>query len=248
MRRSGGELGGELTALREQLYTKYASTHAGAFDLDATEVFVRRALLPLLPVPSGDRPVKVVELGSGAGQVLRELQKMGFDATGVDASPEQVALADDGAVPGVSLGDAVSYLRELNVSPDAFLAIDFLEHLTKSEILSLLGLLKGRLAPGGRLIARLPNAASPFFGGLQFGDLSHETAFTPRSIAQVLNLSGFDSVTILPANPIVHGVISATRATVWQLCAAIIRLVLIAETGFTRGHIVTQNMLVVAKT
>lgn len=133
-------------------------------------------------------------------------------------------------------------------APDVFLAIDFLEHLTRSEVIDLLTLLRSRLAPSGRLIARLPNAASPFFGRLQYGDLSHETAFTPRSIAQALKLAGFESVVILPANPVVHGIASAVRSVIWQLCAALMRVALIAETGFTRGHVVTQNMLVVATT
>lgn len=235
------------TSLRDRVYENYVSTHAGRANERATSLFVRRVIVPLLPRPSSQHRVRVAELGAGAGHVVRSLRNLGFDAVGVDASSEQVTLARRSGLETVVLGDAMEFLQGMDSRPDAILAIDFLEHLSKAEVVDLLVSARERLKSGGVMIARLPNAASPFFGRLQYGDLSHDTAFSERSIKQALNLAGFESVSVSAVNPIVHGVVSALRFVVWSSFAFALRVVLIAETGVLRGHIVTQNMMVIAR-
>lgn len=237
----------ELSEGRERLYDSYASSHDFYSDVSATEIFVSRVLIPLLPVPVSGVRSRVVELGCGAGAVVQELSRSGFDVVGVDASPEQVALAQSVGLSQVTHGEAGSFLKGLGYAPDAIVALDFLEHFTKLEALDLLTLIRTQLEPEGVLVARLPNSSSPFFGRIQYGDLTHETAFSPRSISQALKVAGFSEVEIHPVNPIVHGLKSAGRAVVWKLAAATLRLMLTAETGIVRGHVVTQNMMVVAR-
>lgn len=230
-------------SLREDLYREYVSTHAGLPDIEATSLFVRRVLAPLLPKTSPGSVKRVLELGAGSGQVVAVLSGLGFDAIGVDDSSEQVELADQSVV----LGDARTFLASHEPTPHAIIAIDFLEHLSRAEALDLLKTARRRLERGGVFIARLPNAESPFFGRLQFGDLSHETAFTQRSIRQLLHVAGFPAADVFAVNPVVHGPLSASRYILWSTFAAIGRLALAAETGLLRGHIVTQNMMVVAR-
>jgi hypothetical protein len=102
------------------------------------------------------------------------------------------------------------------------------------------------LLPGGVFIGRVPNAASPLGGGSQHGDFTHETAFTGRSIRQ-LAAAGFRSLSIRPCAPVADGLLGAGRMAVWKPVSALFRLALAAETGVLRGHILTQDLIFVAR-
>jgi 2-polyprenyl-3-methyl-5-hydroxy-6-metoxy-1,4-benzoquinol methylase len=230
--------------LRTRLYEAYASQHAGCGSSAAAGLVYRRDLRPLLP-PPGTGPV--VDLGCGQGALVGLLHPDGYDAEGIDISPEQVALAAANGVTGVREGD---YLSLLAGQPDryaAVLATDLLEHLTKSEVLATFDAAAAALAPGGVFVARVPNAVSPLGGHIQAGDFTHETSFTARSVRQLAAAAGFSAVTVLPCPPFAHGVVSAARVAVWKAVSAGYRVALAAETGMLRGHIVTQNLTFAAR-
>jgi hypothetical protein len=63
-------------------------------------------------------------------------------------------------------------------------------------------------------VARVPNAVSPFGGRIRYGDFTHETWFTARSVRQLAAASGFGPVEVIGCSPPVHGVVSAIRATI----------------------------------
>ena len=77
-------------ALRDRLYEAYASQHAGCGSGEATALIYRRDIRPALPAP---RAGLVVDIGCGQGELVRLLLADGYDAEGIDVSPEQVALA-----------------------------------------------------------------------------------------------------------------------------------------------------------
>ena len=79
--------------MRDRLYESYASQHSGPASAGATRVIYRRDIRPLLPPPSAG---PIVDIGCGAGQLVRCLLADGYDPTGIDISPEQVALARSG--------------------------------------------------------------------------------------------------------------------------------------------------------
>src|SRR5579864_8598754 len=87
---------------RSRLYEAYASQHVGPGGDEATSLVYRRHLRPLLPSPAAG---PVVDIGCGRGELVRSLQVDGFDAEGIDISPEQVALARAAGVTGVRQGD-----------------------------------------------------------------------------------------------------------------------------------------------
>jgi hypothetical protein len=95
-------------------------------------------------------------------------------------------------------------------------------------------------------VARVPNAGSPFGGHIRYGDFTHESSYTARSVRQLAAAAGFGPVTVLPCPPIAHGLMSATRVAMWKLISAGYKVALGAETGVVRGHIVTQNLVFVA--
>jgi SAM-dependent methyltransferase len=175
------------------------------------------------------------------------LQADGFDAEGIDISPEQAALARAAGVPRVRQGDFRTILAAQPAHYVAITATDLLEHLTKPEVLQTFDDAAAALAPGGVFVGRVPNAISPLGGHIRNGDFTHQTSFTARSIRQLAAAAGFDSVLARSSPPVAHGLASAARAMTWQVVSACYRIALAAETGTLRGHIVTLNLTFVAR-
>lgn len=231
---------------RGRLYERYASTHAGRARRQDTHLVFRRDIAPRLPA---DRGAAILDLGCGQGLVVDELHRLGYRAArGVDISPEQVAAARRAGVRGVEEGDLRVVLGQSRGRLDVVLALDLLEHLGRDELLDTLELAAAALRPGGLLLARVPNAASPFAGALLHGDLTHETCLTPRSARQALRLCGFTDIEVAPCQPVAHGLVSAGRRLLWAGVSGAVKLALAAETGSLRGHVVTRNMIITART
>jgi 2-polyprenyl-3-methyl-5-hydroxy-6-metoxy-1,4-benzoquinol methylase len=230
--------------VRDRLYEAYASTHSGRSDRAAAALIYRRDIRPHLPAPAAGR--RVLDIGCGQGDLVRLLQLDGFDAHGVDASPEQVRIAAAAGCGDIVHGDFFAYLDSAPDRWAAIVATDVLEHLAKDEVVRAFDHVHAALAPGGIFVARVPNAVSPTGGSVMFGDLTHETWFTRRSVAQLAVVSGFARLQVFACPPAVHGVASATRALLWKPISGLVKLALAAETGELRGHITTQNLTFVA--
>jgi 2-polyprenyl-3-methyl-5-hydroxy-6-metoxy-1,4-benzoquinol methylase len=224
-------------SVRDRLYESYATTHAGRAGGAGTRLAYRRDIRPRLT--GGAR---VLDIGCGQGELVRLLRADGFDAWGVDASPEQVALAGSDRVVQADFHD---YLRAAG-EWDAVVATDLLEHLTRPELVAAFDEVRRALRPGGTFVARVPNAVSPMGGHTMYGDVTHETWFTSRSVRQLAAVAGFAGVTVYACPPAVHGPASAARALLWKPVSGLLKLALVAETGQLRGHLVTQNLTFVA--
>ncbi len=176
------------------------------------------------------------------------LQRMGYtDVRGIDLSREQIEEAISMGARNVEVADAFEYLSGRREEFNLILALDFIEHLTKEEVLSFLDAAHGALVEGGILILSTPNMASPFGARMAFGDFTHEVGFTPVSIAQVLRTAGFDMVGIFPCKPVVHGLASGLRWLAWKILSVFVKLYLMAETGLFEGEVHTQVMYAVGR-
>jgi SAM-dependent methyltransferase len=235
---------GDLPSLRDRLYESYASQHSGTGSADATRLIYRRDIRPLLPPPAAG---PVADIGCGSGQLVRCMLADGYDATGIDVSPEQVALARGNGLIQVQEGDYLRLLRDRPGQLAVITATDLLEHLTKPEVLATFDAAAAALRSGGRFIARVPNAVSPFGGHIRYGDFTHETWFTARSVRQLAAAAGLGPVTVIGCPPPVHGAASALRAAAWKQVSGLFKLMLAVETGAVRGHIVTQNLTFAAR-
>lgn len=228
---------------RNRLYSAYASTHAGTAQGDANRLAFEREVLPHLDYPPSSA---IVDLGCGQGELVREFHKHGFaGARGIDISAEQVQIAHENGIANIALGDFRTILGTEQV--DVVTATDFLEHLTVDEVLETLDVVFASLNPGGIFIARTPNLASPFGGGYRYGDMTHETSFTARSLRQLGNTAGFRSIEVYSCPPKAHGIVSTARLAVWKVASGAMKTALAAETGRLRGHHVTQNIVAVMR-
>jgi 2-polyprenyl-3-methyl-5-hydroxy-6-metoxy-1,4-benzoquinol methylase len=234
----------DLASLRSRLYEAYASGHAGRAQDGTVDMIYRRDFRPLLP------PVDlgvVIDIGCGQGELVRCLLRDGYDAEGVDVSPEQVALAHEAGLSQVQLGDYREALLARSGRLAAVTASDLLEHLTKTEVMDTFDRVAAALVPGGVFVARVPNAGSPFGGRIRHGDVTHESWYTTSSIRQLATAAGFESIEAIACPPPMHGLASAVRVAAWKPISGFLKLALAAETGALRGHIVTQNLTFVAR-
>jgi 2-polyprenyl-3-methyl-5-hydroxy-6-metoxy-1,4-benzoquinol methylase len=235
---------GDLSSLRGRLYESYATTHSGPGSAAATRLSYRRDIRPMLPPPSSG---PVVDIGCGSGELVRCLIADGYAASGIDVSQEQVALARAAGRDTVRQGDYRELLGEYRGELAAVTATDLLEHLTKPEVLATFDAVTAALRPGGRFVARVPNAVSPFGGHIRYGDFTHETWYTARSVRQLAAAAGLELVRVTGCPPPPHGAASAIRATLWKPVSGLLKLALAVETGALRGHIVTQNLTFAAQ-
>lgn len=231
-----------------RLYASYVSSGQGG--RSATQSFEpRRAYIEQVisqHVPA-DRSIRIFDAGCGDGVVLYFLKKAGYaNIAGVDVSEEMVALAHSVGLDEVKQGEMLPALQALDPgSLDVLFIMDVLEHLERDELFEVCDAARRALKPGGKLIVHVPNASGIFGSSIRYGDLTHELAFNPSSMRQLLSTTGFADIACHEEKPVPHGAKSVVRAALWALCSFPFRVLNVAETG--QYHVVlTRNMLAVA--
>lgn len=169
-------------------YTRWKSWSADAaptFQYSAYAEEVARARL----APGA----RILEIGFAEGTFLDWARTHGFDCVGVEINPDLVASAR-------ARGHMV-FCGRLRDTPafrknqyDAVVMLDVLEHIPLDDILSLFDDLVVILRPNGTVIARFPNGGSPFGRVNQYGDATHVTVLTGRSLEQIGLATGFELV------------------------------------------------------
>ena len=195
-----------------------------------------------------DRQNPIVDIGCGHGALLYFLREAGYkNVRGVDTSAEQVELAQRLGVSGVECGDAMAFLGGLaDGSIGVVCLFDVMEHLTRPEAFALAHEVSRVLTPDGCCIGHVPNAEGLFGMRIRYGDLTHEQAFTEKSVGQMFRSLGFRDVNCFEDKPVAHGLKSLARRVIWETGTLPFRLLLTAETG-TSGFILSQNFLFVAR-
>lgn len=219
----------------DRIYASYADARphhpppASADDLiRGKEVVFRKVFRPLLPA---QKDASILDLGCGYGELLYFLQREGYTNTrGIDLDAQQVAVGSSLGVRNMEYGDSRNLLAEADHAFDFVSAIDVLEHIPKSQVLDFLDLIHRALRPGGTFLCQVPNLAA-FYTPLFYMDFSHETPFTPSSLKQALQISGFANVRVSPMGPVVHGAKSALRYLLWKGITAGLRFIQTVEGG-----------------
>lgn len=236
---------------RDKFYSKCISTQTppfyGEVNLDKIKKQFpawQRYFSRFLPK---NKNIKTIDLGCGNGEFVYWLQQIGYqNSEGVDISPEQIEAAKKLGIKNIRQADLKEFLRDKRNFYDIIFMRDVIEHFTKEEVLDVLDYTHQSLKRGGVFVAQTPNAESPFSGRFRYGDFTHETSFTEKSIRQVLLISNFKNTKVFPIRPVVHGFKSFLRAVLWRGIEVFLHLYLLIETGSTKG-IFTQNFIAVAE-
>jgi 2-polyprenyl-3-methyl-5-hydroxy-6-metoxy-1,4-benzoquinol methylase len=228
---------------RENLYRGYVSRFKGEpTDLHGEGAFVwwDHKYLPLLS--DVDRGAAILEVGCGSGGLLAYLGRRGFShVLGVDIAREQIELAHRRGVIAEQ-HDALAYLATRSETFAAIIAVDVLEHLTRDELAHLAKHLFRALKPGGRLLVQTANGAGLHPGQVIYGDLTHQTIFTPESLGQLLRSVGFDTLAFYETGPIPVRVRGKLDVALWTAIKVVANTVRHIETG-KRQAIWTENFI-----
>jgi 2-polyprenyl-3-methyl-5-hydroxy-6-metoxy-1,4-benzoquinol methylase len=231
---------------RSRLYANYRSRDDSQEELTQRAPYLEKLIRQRFP---GDRNVRVLDVGCGAGALLVCLQRAGYrHLEGVDTVMEQVAIAQRLGLE-VSHADAFTFLQHApSEKYDVIACFDVLEHLNRSELLQLTDEVYRTLAPNGSWIIHTANAEGFFGSRIRYADLTHEQAFTRESLAQLAAVAGFRSCDSFEDEPVVHGVASMLRWFVWKVGRSLLGVYFTAETGErARNAILSQNLLAVVK-
>jgi 2-polyprenyl-3-methyl-5-hydroxy-6-metoxy-1,4-benzoquinol methylase len=234
---------------KDRLYSGYHSTHVRhrKGEDDARTLRVRgkvwdHVLAPLIPT---DRSARILDGACGNGALVGWLASRGYTRVeGVDISAEVIADGQALGIGSLRVGDFVDVLRDEPRAFDVVVLRDVLEHVDKAAVLDTLDVVRAGLAPGGMLLLHVPNAESPLFGRVRYGDFTHETAFTSSSLNQVLLACGFQNLTYHPSNPVGTSARSRIRVAAWHATATVYRALVYVETG-QWPSVVTQNIIAV---
>lgn len=234
---------------KDALYQRYVTTHVAHRKPTADHEILKHYALSFRQhfkefVPA-EKSARIADLGCGAGGLVWWLRQSGFvNCSGVDGSVEQVALAHQLGIESVLLGDVFDFLDKERGHALLF-ARDLIEHFDKQSAFDFLTKCFASLTPGGRLVLQVPNAESPYFGRVRYGDFTHELAFSPSSIAQLLGAVGYTEIEVHPWRPAVTGLKSLARYCAWRIIEPALKLPILIESG---GHnpVVTMNLIATA--
>jgi SAM-dependent methyltransferase len=200
----------------------------------------------------GEKSIKILELACGPAPFLYFLKQLGYtNLKGIDISPEQVSLAHAiGLEKEVVQGDMLNFLSEsFDEVYGMIVLFDVLEHFRTSDQFDIMDKIYSKLIPGGICIIHVPNAGGN--GGIRalYSDITHKSAFTNRSMYQLLHVTGFSDIECFEDKPIAHNLFSFFRRIIWDWVTFFQMILISAETGalYRKRFIFSPNMLVVAK-
>lgn len=175
-----------MSDFRNELYRRYITAFKTAqpqIDDRALQPYwawCEHTYLPLLHGLDPNDPI--LELECGPGYMMHFLKRHGFSKVeGIDVSQEQIRIATSQGL-NAKVADAFEYLQSSERTYNAIIAIDFLEHFTKEELIRLFPSIQKALKEGGMLIIQTLNGQGIFPHQVIYGDLTHLTVFTPVSL------------------------------------------------------------------
>jgi len=149
-------------------------------------------LLPLLPP---DRGVRIVEIGSGYGHLLRFLAEQGYRNLGaIDSSRALLGGVRQRLGSLLSASCVGDLVETLNLNPRAFdviIMFDVIEHVPFGRLVAAVQAIHRALRPSGRVILRTPNMANILGVYSRYMDFTHYIGFTEFSLTYLLRQGGF---------------------------------------------------------
>jgi 2-polyprenyl-3-methyl-5-hydroxy-6-metoxy-1,4-benzoquinol methylase len=238
--------------VREHLYATYTTAQSRLSSLDdlrhhAKAQFpgLRASILPHLP---SNRDARILDAGCGYGALLLLMQEEGYtNANGIDISKEQVEVAKALGLANVQQGDILSEASTRGPW-DAIVMLDVIEHLTRSELLTLLHGLYSHLKPGGVFLARTPNVDGVLGTVLSFGDFTHELHLNLLSAQELFAATPFSDVAIYGIAPVDgSAMVRIVRRFLKPITRVVMRLAALSAGISSHMFLLQPNMLIVAR-
>ena len=194
---------------------------------------IRQAVAHLAPGAN-----RVIDVGCGAGYLLVDLQRRGFECLGIDFNPDLVRVANERfGVP--ARVDDVRNLAAIGARFDVALLSHVLEHV--DDPIGLLRHIRQIMNPGGFLVIEIPNRNSYSVGqSLRKGTCAggdypphHITFWSTTSFRRALERAGFSVVECIPRpfedmdriDRFVTGRLGLSKGPVYSLASSILRMV-----------------------
>jgi 2-polyprenyl-3-methyl-5-hydroxy-6-metoxy-1,4-benzoquinol methylase len=158
--------------------------------------YYRTNYLPRLPV---DRESRILVVSCGPGYLVKTLVDAGYrNVVGIDSFPDKVEFARQKGLD-CRVARAFEFLAESDGAWDCIIPEQELNHLTTSEQIDFLALCRQKLRPGGTILVYGLNGANPFVGAENLAhNIDHFNLLTEYSLWQVLDLCGFENVSVFP--------------------------------------------------
>jgi SAM-dependent methyltransferase len=233
-----------MTGYREIAYSRYQQVSDPDYNQYAAS-YSRRLSGRLNITPD----CSCLDIACGFGNFLAYLEaKKSQSFVGVDGSiPAIDAVQKRFGVERGVCSDAFSFLRDCNRQFGLISALDFLEHLTKSELHDFLELLIQCLIPGGQVLIRVPNAAGLFGMASRYNDITHEICFTPNSLRNILETNGLRVLAIWEDTGQPTNVAQFCHRLLWEFARFGVRTLDAVETGMWGEGVLTRNMWALAE-
>ena len=173
-------------------YGTYAS-HKGYTTPELGKKQVRRFDVEIWRPASCETSMSFLEIGCGTGAFLAYLHAKGVSRLlGIDHDRALAQVIPEAVRERFSCRDAHELLADGDLEPfDRVVMLDVLEHFSPEEACHLLQSIRGKLAPGGKVVVKVPNMGAPWGLQYQFGDLTHRTAFSPIALRQLADAAGY---------------------------------------------------------
>lgn len=231
---------------RTVLYSSYVSGFKSEIspytesEITATKKAYKYHFFPLLQ--SLPRSAKILDMGCGPGFFLEALKEWGFTGcTGIDASEEQAAIGNKRGNP-VVCGDVLKHIGETTGEYDCIIALDFIEHFTKDELVAAFSNVHKALKKGGIFLIQTPNGEAIHPGRLTCGDFTHLTIFSAPSFKQLAKATGFTSADVYEKHIQVTDAKTFVMKLLWNVQRAVVWFFRSLEET-TAKKIMTANLI-----
>jgi len=234
---------------RKIMYEKYlSSVNMREEEIEKNfnqNIYLQKEIIENLPQ---NRESKIIDLGCGYGTFLNVLSQLGYkNLYGLEIGKEQNEFLNKKGFK-VYKQDLIEFLKTNKETFDCITLFDVLEHFKKDEIVEIISLLKSRLKMGGVIMLRVPNGEAIFKGSIMYGDFTHETFFTKRSLIQVFKTLGFKDVEVYPVYNFGKSLKNKIKKSIYMSYVKFYKFLLSIDNPASLEYFIpTQNILGIIK-
>ena len=242
--------GGDMTAEAKEVYDKYFDSQFWRFNEHTKEQYDTiaeaydlnyRNLLP------ENKNADILDIGCGAGNFLYYLIREGYDNYyGIDISKQQTDVCKEFVTDRLETIDAFKFLDGKKEIYDLIVMNDFLEHVSKTELIVMLKLTYTALKDGGTLLIKVPNMANPLGLRARYIDITHEIGFTEESLYQILSVIGFTHIHMYSYKVVIRSIKNRFKMAIRTAFFRYIRF-LYYLAAYDKPNILTVNIIAVGK-